>query len=443
MHITPAWCEEQFGTQLRAFAADLHSHPELSFEETRTTQKILQALQSLPGVEVLATGAKTGAVARLAGGEGPAVALRADIDAIPQHEAVQRPDASVYEGKMHACGHDTHTASLLGAAMALCRRKSALRGDVYFVFQPAEEALSGAKYLVEQCGLFQAIHPAAMFGLHNYPELPLGTVGVKQGQLMSYKDVFEMRFVGRSGHSSMPQKNIDPIVAAAAFIQSVQTITSRNVGPLEAAVVSICQVHAGTPRNLVVDDVLLSGNIRTLDEAVRARVLQRFEQIARGTADAYECQLKLDMHPIVPGVNNPHDMYEIALSAAKASLGEEAIAVPPVNLASEDFFLRGHFPGNPIVPGVNNPAGLYRIALAAAEASLGKEAVAQPPVNLASEDFSIYGQHVPAFFYFLGSGAPGRPLYSWHNAHFYPDERTPVYGAALLAQSVLSAQAAL
>lgn len=271
MHITPAWCEEQFGTQLRAFAADLHSHPELSFEETRTTQKILQALQSLPGVEVLATGAKTGAVARLAGGEGPAVALRADIDAIPQHEAVQRPDASVYEGKMHACGHDTHTASLLGAAMALCRRKSALRGDVYFVFQPAEEALSGAKYLVEQCGLFQAIHPAAMFGLHNYPELPLGTVGVKQGQLMSYKDVFEMRFVGRSGHSSMPQKNIDPIVAAAAFIQSVQTITSRNVGPLEAAVVSICQVHAGTPRNLVVDDVLLSGNIRTLDEAVRAR----------------------------------------------------------------------------------------------------------------------------------------------------------------------------
>lgn len=361
MHITPAWCEEQFGTQLRAFAADLHSHPELSFEETRTTQKILQALQSLPGVEVLATGAKTGAVARLAGGEGPAVALRADIDAIPQHEAVQRPDASVYEGKMHACGHDTHTASLLGAAMALCRRKSALRGDVYFVFQPAEEALSGAKYLVEQCGLFQAIHPAAMFGLHNYPELPLGTVGVKQGQLMSYKDVFEMRFVGRSGHSSMPQKNIDPIVAAAAFIQSVQTITSRNVGPLEAAVVSICQVHAGTPRNLVVDDVLLSGNIRTLDEAVRARVLQRFEQIARGTA----------------------------------------------------------------------------------EASLGKEAVAQPPVNLASEDFSIYGQHVPAFFYFLGSGAPGRPLYSWHNAHFHPDGRTPIYGAALLAQSVLSAQAML
>ena len=191
----------------------------------------------------------------------------------------------------------------------------------------------------------------------------------------------------------MPQKNIDPIVAAAAFIQSVQTITSRNVGPLEAAVVSICQVHAGTPRNLVVDDVLLSGNIRTLDEAVRERVLQHFQQIAHGTAEAYECQLKLDMHPIVPGVNNPHDMYEIALSAAKASLGEEAIAVPPVNLASEDF--------------------------------------------------SIYAQHVPAFFYFLGSGAPGRPLYSWHNAHFYPDERTPVYGAALLAQSVLSAQAML
>lgn len=393
MVITPAWCDEAFGPQLRQLLADLHSHPELSREETRTTQHILSVLQSLPGVEILDIGAKTGAVARLAGGDGPAVALRADIDAIPQHEDVDRPDHSVVEGKMHACGHDIHTVSLLGAAMALSKASRELHGDVYFVFQPAEESLSGARYLVEECHLFDVIHPRAMFGLHNYPEFPVGTVGVKEGKLMSFKDVFEMRFIGRSGHSSMPQKNIDPIVAAAAFIQSVQTITSRNVGPLEAAVVSICQVHAGTPRNLVVDDVLLSGNIRTLDEAVRERVLQHFQQIAHGTAEAYECQLQLDMHPIVPGVNNPHDMYEIALSAAKASLGEEAIAVPPVNLASEDF--------------------------------------------------SIYAQHVPAFFYFLGSGAPGRPLYSWHNAHFYPDERTPVYGAALLAQSVLSAQAAL
>lgn len=393
MVITPAWCGEAFGEQLHRLLSDLHSHPELSWEETRTTQHILSALGQLPGVEILDIGAKTGAVARLAGGSGPAVALRADIDAIPQHEAVDRPDRSVWEGKMHACGHDIHTVSLLGAAMALCKAREQLRGDVYFVFQPAEEALSGARYLTEDCRLFDAIHPRAMFGLHNYPELPVGTVGVKEGILMSFKDVFEMRFIGRSGHSSMPQKNIDPIVAAAAFIQSAQTITSRNVGPLESAVVSICQVHAGTPRNLVVDDVLLSGNIRTLDEAVRKRVLRRFEQIARGTAEAYECRLELDLHPIVPGVDNGREMYEIALAAARASLGEAAVAVPPVNLASEDF--------------------------------------------------SVYGQYVPTFFYFLGSGAPGRPLYSWHNACFYPDERTPVYGAALLAQSVLSAQAVL
>ncbi len=124
MSITPEFCEQHFGARLRAIAADLHSHPELSFEETRTTQKILETLQTLPGVEVLAVGAKTGAVARLAGGSGPAVALRADIDAIPQHEVVQRPDASVYEGKMHACGHDIHTTALLGAAMALCEKKA-------------------------------------------------------------------------------------------------------------------------------------------------------------------------------------------------------------------------------------------------------------------------------------------------------------------------------
>ena len=393
MNITPVWCEASFGRQLLDIEADLHSHPELSWEETRTTQKIVEILRGLPGIELIDTGAKTGAVARLAGGPGPAIALRADIDAIPQHEEVRRPDVSLYDGKMHGCGHDIHTTSLLGAAMALCQRRSDLRGDVYFIFQPAEELLTGAEYLVEKCGLFQKIHPAAIFGLHNYPELPVGTAGVKLGQLMSYKDVFELRFVGRSGHSSTPQKNIDPIVAAAAFIQAVQTIVSRNVGPLDQAVVSIYQVHAGSPGSMVVEDALVTGNIRTLDETVRQRVLQRFEQIAKGTAETYECQLQLDLHPIVPGVNNSPEMYQIARAAAAASLGEPAVETPPVNLASEDF--------------------------------------------------SIYSRYAPSFFYFLGSGTPGREVYLWHSAHFHGDERAPIYGAALLAQSVLTAQAML
>lgn len=389
MLITSAWCEDVFGSRLREILSDLHQYPELSMQEYRTTNKIRNILEQLD-IEIININAQTGIIGRLAGGNGPAIGLRADIDAITQHELADRPDRSRIEGQMHGCGHDIHTTSLLGTAMILASHRDLLQGDVFFIFQPAEETLSGARYLVEECGLFKKIQLAAIFGLHNYPEFPVGTVGVRQGQLMSYKDVFTLRFIGRSGHSSMPQKNIDPIVAAASFIQSVQTIVSRNTGPLDSVVLSICQVHAGKPSNLVVDEVFISGNIRTLDSDVRQRVLQRFHQIAEGTADAYECQLDMDCHPIVPGVNNHKAMYKIAHTAAANTVG--------------------------------------------------KENVLTPPVNLASEDFSIYGQYVPAFFYFLGSGTPGRELYSWHNAYFHPDEQTPVYGAVLLAQSVLEAQ---
>lgn len=389
MLTTPAWCENTFGPRLHEILFDLHQHPELSMKEYRTTEIIRNILEQL-NIEIIDIGAKTGIIGRLSGGSGPVIGLRADIDAITQHELTDRPDHSLIDGLMHGCGHDIHTVSLLGAAMILAEEKARLNGDVIFIFQPAEESLSGARYLVEECGLFDKVHIDMIFGLHNYPELPIGTIGVRKGQLMSYKDAFSLRFIGRSGHSSMPQKNIDPIVAAAAFIQSIQTIVSRNTGPLDSAVVSICQVHAGTPSNLVVDEVFISGNIRTLDSDVRQRVLQRFRQIGEGIASAYECKLEMDCHPVVPGVNNTEDMYRIAKVAAIQTVGEENIQIPPINLASEDF--------------------------------------------------SIYGESVPTFFYFLGSGAPDRTLYSWHNALFYPDDRTPVYGASLLAYSVFEAE---
>lgn len=389
MFFTPDFCENSYGSYLREILSDLHQHPELSMKEYRTTKKIHNILEQ-SGIEIIELGTDTGLVGKLEGQDGPSIGLRADIDAIPQHEQSGRTDCSLTDGIMHGCGHDTHTVSLLGAAMLLSSYREKLKGDVYFIFQPAEETLSGARYLIDQCNLFKKIHLDAIFGLHNYPEIPVGTVGVRSGQLMSYKDAFTIRFIGRSGHSSMPQKNIDPIVAAAAFVQSSQTIVSRNVGPLDSAVISICQMHAGTPNNLIVDEVFLSGNIRTLNPDVRTRVLQRFEQLAKGIADAYECRLDMDCHPIVPGVNNCQDMFKLAHAAAAATFGSENIMTPPVNLASEDF--------------------------------------------------SIYGQYAPSFFYFLGSGRPGETVYSWHNAKFYPDENTPVCGAALLANSVIEAQ---
>ena len=263
MEITPAWCEQEFGPQLRSILSDLHQHPELSMEEFRTTSRIKDVLEQT-GIEIVDIGAKTGVVGHLStGGTGPSIGLRADIDAITQHEQTDRPDRSLTDGKMHGCGHDVHTTGLLGAAMALAKQRAHLLGDVYFIFQPAEESLSGARYLVDECGLWDKIHIDAIFGLHNYPEFPVGTVGLRSGPLMSYKDAFSLRLIGRSGHSSMPQKNIDPIVAAAALIQSLQTIASRNVGPLDSVVLSICQLYAGSPRGLVVDDVQMAGNIRT------------------------------------------------------------------------------------------------------------------------------------------------------------------------------------
>ncbi len=389
MELTAAGCEAAFGAQLNDILSDLHQHPELSMEEVRTTRKLREILESL-GLEIIDLGAKSGVLARLPGGEGAAVALRSDIDGIIQNEQTDRPDPSKRDGCMHGCGHDVHMTSLLGAAMLLSSVKETLSGDVFFLFQPAEEALTGARYLIEECGLFGKVHIDALFGLHNDPELPVGTIGVKYGPLMANKDVFNVRFIGRRGHTSTPQKNTDPIVAAAAFIQSAQTIISRNTDPFDSAVLTFCQVNAGDEFNLGVEDAFLSGDIRTLSEPTRARLLERFHEIAEDTARMYECALDYDCHRIVPRVKNAKPMYTIAKEAALATVDAAHVV--------------------------------------------------EPAVHLAAEDFALYQAYVPTFFYFLGSGRPGKENAPWHDARFYADPKTPFYGAALLAQSVLAYQ---
>ncbi len=389
MEISIASCEKTFGSKLQDILAELHQYPELGMEEVRTTKRIREILQGL-GLEIIDIGSKTGVVARLKGKGGPTIGLRSDIDGILQNEQADRPDRSKNEGKMHGCGHDTHMTALLGAAMLLCENRDQLNGDVIFLFQPAEETLTGARYLIEDCGLFQKVPMDALFGLHNYPDLPVGTVGIKEGQLMAYKDLFSVRFIGKRGHTSMPQNNIDPVVAAASFIQSVQTIISRNTDPFDSAVITVCQVHAGDARNLGMEDAFLSGDIRTITKETHTRVRERFEKIARETAAMYECQLEMDCQAIVPGVYNEKDMCALARQAAEKTVGTDNIKTPSVCLASEDF--------------------------------------------------ALYGQYVPTFFYFLGSGTPGREIYPWHDARFYANPCTPIYGAVLLAQSALVAQ---
>lgn len=378
----------RFSERIYSLTADLHAHPELSFEEKRTSAIIKEELEHL-GIEVLDLGLETGVVGLLRGRGEKTIALRADIDAIVQHEEYIRPDKSIYDGVMHGCGHDTHTTSLLGAAMLLSSHRDELSVNVLFVFQPAEEKLSGARYMLAH-NIFSQYPPSIMFGLHNLPELPVGTVGVKSGPLMSFKDGFRVKYIGKSGHTSTPQKNIDPTVAIASLIMSLETIVSRNVGPLEAAVLTVCSIHSGEPFTTTIDDAEITGNIRSLDEDVRNRILEHVELMARNTAEEYGCECELEFIPITRGVCNSESLLKVALNAGNKVFSAENVRIPSINMASEDF--------------------------------------------------SVLSEGIPSFFYFLGSGVQGEKPYLWHNPMFHTALDTPVYGAALLAQSVFSAQ---
>ena len=387
--INASWARAK---EIRGFASEMHMHPELSGSEYATTARLRPALEDL-GAELYGTQPETGAAALLRGGKpGPFIALRTDIDAIRQTEEYDRPDRSKIAGVMHGCGHDVHTAALLGCAGILSSRREELRGDVLFIFQSAEETLSGAAGLRE-LGIFEKRVPDAIFGLHNLPELPVGTVGVKSGPLMSWKDGFSIRYTGRSGHTSTPQKNIDPTVAIAALIMNLQSVVSRSVGPLESAVVTVCSIESGRPFSTTVDDAVITGSIRTLEPEVRQRVIGRIRRIADSTAEAYGCRVDMDISEIVPGVVNSEELLPIATRAAEKTVGRENVVVPSVNLASEDF--------------------------------------------------SILSRGIPSFFYFLGSGTSGETPVLWHNPNFHAAPDTPVYGAALMAQSVIEAGSAL
>ncbi len=373
--------------ELKAFKDALHAHPELSFQETRTTALVREKLAAL-GVEFLDLGMETGCVALLRGGRpGPAVALRADLDAIELQEP-DGPGCSQVPGVMHACGHDFHTAGLYGAAKLLAERRGELAGDVVFLFQPAEEVGRGAAALVKH-GLWEAlpVRPRFVFGLHNRPELPTGQIAVLPGPIMAGKSNFVLTLHGKSGHGGSPHKCVDALVAAAAFIQAVQTVVSRNADPQEALVCTVCSVHGGSPANFAPDLVTLTGSIRALNDGVRAMAVGRLETLAGSIAAGYQCSYEFECQEAMPLTYN----------------GPEATAV----------------------------------ARRAAEALVGADHVVCTRPDLGSEDFAVYGQHVPAFFYWLGTGKPGQANPCWHNEGFRTDDGALPLAAALLAQSAL------
>lgn len=366
---------------------DLHMHPELARREFRTSGKIRDFLKTISSCELLPLPVETGVVARICGeGPGPEIMLRADIDALPQTEEYESPWKSCQDGLMHACGHDLHTSALLGAALLLdrARKDGVLKGQVDLVFQPAEEGTTGARMLID-AGLFDLIHPDYCFGLHNWPSVETGEIICHEGALMSAKRNLDIWIYGAGGHGSMPHLNVDPIVAAAAVVQSLQTVISRNMNPLDAAVFSINMIEGGSPLNLVVDRVMMKATIRSLSESALRRAISRIETIVQKTAEAYECRFEIKWMEEIPAVYNTPEMTAAAKVLAEATGCKVTDTAP----------------------------------------------------SLASEDFALYRKYAPSFYYWVGSRPAGEPVEELHRPRFHASDEALRHAANLYASSVL------
>ncbi|MFA7668985.1 MAG: amidohydrolase, partial [Burkholderiaceae bacterium] len=272
---------------------DIHQHPELAYEEVRTADLVAGLLESW-GIPVTRGLGVTGLVGTIKGhGDADrAVGLRADMDALPMQELNTFEHTSRHEGKMHACGHDGHTAMLLAAAKFLAANRD-FAGTVYVIFQPAEEGHGGAQAMIDD-GLFDRFPMDAVFGMHNWPGMPVGSFGLASGPMMASSNTFSIRIEGKGAHGGMPNLGADPIIAATQIVQSLQTIISRNRDPLDPAVISVTQIHAGSADNVIPTDALVRGTVRTFSETTLDLIAARMKAICEQTAAALECSAMLD-----------------------------------------------------------------------------------------------------------------------------------------------------
>jgi len=329
----------------RELRRDFHRYPELGFQEVRTAGIVARDLMEL-GLEVSTGVGKTGVVATLEGAQpGPVLLVRFDMDALPIQEETGAEYASQTPGVMHACGHDGHTAIGLTVARMLDAHKSELGGTVKFVFQPAEEGLGGAQAMVAD-GVLDNPKPDRCLSLHLWNDKPLGWIGVTAGPAMSASDRFTVRIVGRGGHGASPYLTIDPVVAGAQVISALQNIVSRNVNPLESAVVTVTSMIGGEAFNVIPETVELRGTIRTFKPEIRKIVLERFDQIASGVANAMGCQAEVDLQPVTPAVVNDPKLAQQVYQVAKEVFPEADISTQERTMGSEDMsFLMEDIPG--------------------------------------------------------------------------------------------------
>ena len=363
---------------------DIHQHPELAFNEHRTAKLVAKRLESL-GIDVQTGVGKTGVVGTLKCNDGgKTIALRADMDALPMQETSDIPYKSQNDGVMHACGHDGHTAMLLGAAEALSEKTDKLNGTVKFIFQPAEEGQGGARYMIED-GALDGVDEVYGIHLWNYQEY--GTVGVKPGPILAAADLFEITVHGKGGHGAAPQGTKDAVVIASHLVQTLQTIVSRNTNPIESTVVTIGQINGGYNFNIIADTVNLKGTSRAYTEENRQLIKTRMAEIIKGTEQIFDCTIDFeyeDGYP--PTVNHPKESEKL-LNAAKEIVGDGAGA---------------------------------------------------PYLSMGGEDFSYFLQEVPGCFFFVGSAPIDKEPLSvpHHCSHFDFDERALLVGSSVYTQLI-------
>ena len=325
-----------FLAELTALRRDIHAHPELAFDENRTSDIVARELERY-GLEVHRGIARTGVVAVLrAGSSQRMIGLRADMDALPLCELNEFPHHSRHQGKMHACGHDGHTAMLLGAARYLTEKPD-FDGFAVFIFQPAEESEGGAAVMIED-GLFERFPVEAVFGLHNWPGIPVGEMMAMPGPVMAGTCAFEISVRGHGCHAAMPHQGIDAIVTGSQLVQALQTVVSRTLHPCESAVVSVTQFHAGEAWNIIPEEVILRGTIRTFKPEIQEAVERAIERLCSGIAAANGAQINVHFdHRYPPTVNSPAEAKFCQQVAAEVFGADKVLTDILPSMGAEDF----------------------------------------------------------------------------------------------------------
>ncbi len=331
-----AWTKNIPAEDIIKWRRHIHENPELSFEEEETSKYVEDVLKSLPNMEVIRP-AKTSVIGILKGTQpGKAVAFRADMDALPMQEETGVPYSSDEEGVMHSCGHDAHTAMLLGTASTLSKMRDQIKGTVYFIFQHAEEQPPGGAIDIVESGALKGVD--AFFGMHVLPNFPVGHIGIlPNGAASTAQDMFDLTVIGKGSHGSMPHLGIDPIVVGAAIVSALQTIVSRNVEPGEMTVVTIGKFQSGDAFNVIADRAELAASIRTTSEDTRKEVEGRVKEIIDNITKAYGATYELEYIPTYPAIQNDADLNALARKSAVAVLGKAQVFDAPMMTASEDF----------------------------------------------------------------------------------------------------------